>query len=116
VPKQSKNQAEAIKLAKFLTSPESQIAAFNAVGNLPSSTKALEDQAVLAKKNEYFTNAPTGEIFAAGAKELKPIFLGAKNQPVRDAVENALRSIEQGQRKPDQAWQDALKSGEAAAR
>jgi cellobiose transport system substrate-binding protein len=116
VPKQSKNAAEAAKLAKFLTSPEAQIEAFNAVGNLPSSTKALEDPAVLAKKNEYFSNAPTGEIFAAGAKELKPIYLGAKNQPVRDAVENALRSIEQKQRTADEAWQDALKSAESAAK
>jgi cellobiose transport system substrate-binding protein len=116
VPKQSKNAAEAAKLAKYLTSPESQIEAFNAVGNLPSSSKALEDPAVLAKKNEYFNNAPTGEIFAVGAKELKPIYLGSKNQPVRDAVENALRSIEQKQKTPDEAWQDAQKSGESAAK
>jgi cellobiose transport system substrate-binding protein len=116
VPKQSKNPAEAAKLAKFLTNPESQIEAFNTVGNLPSSTKALEDAGVLAKKNEYFSNAPTGQIFAAGAKDLKPIYLGSKNQTVRDAVENALRSIEQKQRTPDEAWQDALKNGEAAAK
>jgi cellobiose transport system substrate-binding protein len=116
VPKQSKHQDEAVKLAKYLTSPEAHIEAFNAVGNLPSSTKALEDPTVLAKKNEYFSNAPTGEIFAAGAKELKPIYLGSKNQPVRDAVENALRSIEQKQRTPEQAWEDALKSAEAAAK
>jgi cellobiose transport system substrate-binding protein len=116
VPKQSKNQAEAAKLAKYLTSPEAQIEAFNTVGNLPSSTKSLEDPAVLAKKNEYFNNAPTGEIFAAGAKDLKPIYLGAKNQPVRDAVENALRSVEQKQRTPEQAWEDAVKNGEAASK
>jgi cellobiose transport system substrate-binding protein len=116
VPKQSKHQEEAVKLAKFLTSPESQIEAFNAVGNLPSSTKALDNPDVLAKKNEYFSNAPTGQIFAAGAKELKPIYLGSKNQAVRDAVENALRSIEQKQRTPDEAWKDALKNGEAASK
>jgi cellobiose transport system substrate-binding protein len=116
VPNQSKHQKEAVELAKFLTSPEAQIEAFNAVGNLPSSPNALEDPAVAAAKNDYFNNAPTGEIFAAGAKDLKPIYLGPKNQPVRDAVENALRSIEQKQRTPDEAWQDALKNGEAASR
>ncbi|HYN96181.1 MAG TPA: extracellular solute-binding protein [Pilimelia sp.] len=116
VPKQSKNKDAAVKLAKFLTSPESQIAAFNAVGNLPSSGKALEDPAVLAKKNAYFNDAPTGEIFGAGAKDFKAVYLGAKNQPVRDAVENALRSIEQKKRTPDQAWQDAVKAAEAASR
>lgn len=116
VPKQGKHITEAAELAKFLTNPTSQIEAFNAVGNLPSSSKALEDPAVLAKKNEYFNNAPTGQIFAAGAKELKPVYLGAKNQPVRDAVENALRSVEQKQRTSDQAWKDAQKSGEAASK
>ena len=37
-------------------------------------------------------------------------------EAVRDAVENALRAVEQKQRTPDEAWQEALKSGEAAAR
>jgi cellobiose transport system substrate-binding protein len=116
VPKQSKHPAEAVKLAMFLTSPDAQIEAFNAVGNLPSSTKALDDPGVLSKKNEYFSNAPTGEIFAAGAKDLKPVYFGAKNQPVRNAVENALRSIERGHRTAEQAWQDALRDGAAAAK
>jgi cellobiose transport system substrate-binding protein len=116
VPKQSKHQEEAVKLAKFLTSPEAHIEAFNAVGALPSSIKALDDPAVRGKRNEYFSNAPTGEIFASGVKELKPIYLGARNQAVRDAVENALRSIEQGRATPAEAWRAALKNGAAAAK
>jgi cellobiose transport system substrate-binding protein len=115
VPKQSQHQAEAVKLAKYLTSPEGQIEAFNAVGALPSSPQALDDPAVRGKKNAYFNDAPTGQIFAVGVKELKPVYLGSKNQPVRDAVERALRSIEQGQLSPDRAWETALKEGAAAA-
>lgn len=115
VPRQGRHPAEAVKLIKFLTSPQAQIEAFNAVGALPSSTIALENPAVLTKKNAYFGNAPTGEIFAAGAKELKPVFLGSKNQSVRDAVEAALRSIEQRRRTPDQAWREAVRAAEAAA-
>ena len=116
VPKQSRQQAEAVKLAKYLTSPESQIEAFNAVGALPSSAKALDDPAVRGKKNEYFNDAPTGQIFAVGVRDLKPVYLGPKNQPVRDAVESALRSIEQGRASPDEAWEAALREGAAAAR
>jgi cellobiose transport system substrate-binding protein len=115
VPKQSKHPAEAAELAKFLTSPDSQVAVFKALGNLPSSSKALADQAVLDVKNDYFSNAPTGKIFGAGATSFKPVYLGAKNQAVRDAVENALRAIEQGQA-PDKAWQDAVTKGTAAAK
>ena len=39
VPTQSKHQKEAVELAKFLTSQASQLAAFKAAGNLPSSPK-----------------------------------------------------------------------------
>jgi cellobiose transport system substrate-binding protein len=116
VPKQSRHQAEAVKLAKYLTSPESQIEAFNTVGALPSSAQALDDPAVRGKKNAYFNDAPTGQIFAVGVKELKPVYLGSKNQPVRDAVETALRSIEQGQASAREAWATALREGAAAAR
>ncbi len=50
-----------------------------------------------------------------GARDLQPAFLGAKNQPVRDAVENALRSVESGQRSSEEGWAAALKDGETAA-
>lgn len=115
VPKSSKHQKEAAELAKFLTNPQGQVAAFKAVGSLPSSPQALQDQAVTAATNDYFSNAPTGQIFATGAADLKPVYLGPKNQAVRTAVENALRAVEQGQ-PAGQAWQDALKNGAAAGK
>jgi cellobiose transport system substrate-binding protein len=116
VPKQSKHPKEAAELAKFLTGREGQIAAWKKLGNLPSNPKALEDSSVVDAKNAYFSDAPTGKIFGTGAKDFKPVYLGPKNQAVRDAVENALRSIEQGQRKPDEAWQDAVKNGDQAGK
>ena len=95
--------------------PAGQTAAFKSKGNLPSSPSALSDPAVTAAINEYFSNAPTGEIFAAGAPELKPVYLGPKNRPVRTAVENALRAVEQGQVAAE-AWNAALKNGKAAGK
>ena len=68
-----------------------------------------------AATNEYFSNAPIGKIFAAGATDLKPVYLGPKNQAVRTAVENALRAVEQGQA-ADAAWNDALSNGAAAGK
>ncbi|MFR9774936.1 ABC transporter substrate-binding protein [Micromonospora sp. MS34] len=115
VPKSSKHAKEAAELAKFLTSAKGQIEAFKKVGNLPSSPQALADPAVADSTNDYFSKAPVGKIFASGASDLKPVYLGPKNQAVRDAVENALRSVEQG-KAADAAWQDALKNGEAAGR
>jgi cellobiose transport system substrate-binding protein len=116
VPKSSKHPKEAADLVKFLTNPQGQVAAFKALGNLPSSPQALQDPAVTGATNEYFNNAPTGEIFAAGATSLKPVYLGPKNQPVRSEVENALRAVEQGKADPAKAWSDAVAKGTTAGK
>ncbi|WP_229401293.1 ABC transporter substrate-binding protein [Micromonospora okii] len=115
VPKSSKHPKEAAELAKFLTSAKGQTEAFKKVGNLPSSPQALSDPAVVGSTNAYFTNAPVGKIFAAGASELKPVYLGPKNNAVRTAVENTLRAVEQGKSAEEQ-WQAALKNGAAAGK
>jgi cellobiose transport system substrate-binding protein len=107
VPKQSAHQKEATELALYLTNAAAQVEAFKKLGNLPSNVKALDDPAVKDAKNDYFSDAPTGQLFGASAKSLEPVYLGAKNQAVRDAVENALRTVEQAQRTSDQAWQVA---------
>lgn len=113
VTAESDHPAEAADLAKFLTSPDGQIAAFEALGNLPSSPQALGDTAVLEATNEYFSDAPTGEIFGAGAADFQPVYLGPQNNAIRTEYENALRSVEQGERTPEQAWEDARTNAEA---
>ncbi|SCG74985.1 ABC transporter substrate-binding protein [Micromonospora humi] len=115
VPKQSKHQAEAIELAKFLTSAKGQIGAFKLKGPLPSSPQALADPAIVDSKNAYFSEAPVGKIFAEGAKNLKPVYMGPKNQAVRTEVENAVRTVELGKRSPQQGWTDAVSNAEKAA-
>ena len=58
VPKQSKHQAEAIELAKFLTSAKGQIGAFKAKGTLPSSPQALDDPAIAGSTNDVLHRGP----------------------------------------------------------
>jgi cellobiose transport system substrate-binding protein len=115
VPSQGKHKAEAAKLARFLTSPQGQIAAFKSKGNLPSSPQALADASVKDAVNDYFSNAPTGQIYAAGATALRPVYLGPKNQDIRDQVENAIRSVEQGTATPDAAWAQAVADAKKVA-
>ncbi|MFE0590242.1 ABC transporter substrate-binding protein [Micromonospora echinospora] len=115
VPKSSKNAAEAAKLVKFLTDAKGHVEAFKKVGNLPSSPQGLADPAVADSTNPYFSDAPVGKIFAAGASELKPVYLGPKNNAVRTAVENTLRAVEQGKSAGEQ-WEAALKNGAAAGK
>jgi cellobiose transport system substrate-binding protein len=115
VPKQSRHQKEAVELAKFLSSPSSQLVAFKAAGNLPSSPKDHADPALLSATNPYFSDAPVGELFVKGASSLKPVFLGNKNQNVRDAFENNLRAVEQGKLASGPGFDKAVKEGEAAS-
>jgi len=115
VPTSSENQDLAIKLAQFLTSADGQLSAFESVGNLPSNPTLYSDPAVKGAKNDYFSNAPVGQIFVEGASSLEPVYLGAKNQPVRDAVENALRSVESGEKSSDEGWQTAVSDAQGAA-
>jgi cellobiose transport system substrate-binding protein len=116
VPKQSRHAKEAAELAKYLTSVQSQIAAFKARNNLPSSPQALDDPAVTSFKNEYFNDAPVGQIYARGAKAIKPLYLGADTNPVQQRFEDALLALEQGRLAPDAAWKKALDDAEREAR
>jgi cellobiose transport system substrate-binding protein len=117
VPKQSKHPKEAYELAKYLTSREGHLAAFKAVGAMPSSPQGLDDPAFKDSTNAYFNNAPTGQIFAESAKNLKPVFLGARHQ---DTWENVfmpqIQAVEQGKAKPAGAWQAAVTEAKKRAR
>jgi len=115
VPAETENPEEAAKLATFLTNPEAHVAAFEALGNLPSSPQGLEDPAVLDAENEYFNGAPTGQIFGSGAMDFQPVHLGPQDNPIRTEFEDALRSVEQGQATPDEAWENARQNAEGIA-
>ncbi|MFC4067784.1 ABC transporter substrate-binding protein [Actinoplanes subglobosus] len=115
IPKQGKNVDEAYKFVEWLIQPEQQIEVFKTVGNLPSQPALYKDPNVLDFKKEFFTNAPTGQIFAATAENLKPQYLGKKNGPTRVAVENVINRVGQGQLKSADAWAEAVKEAEKVA-
>ncbi|MFG2821566.1 extracellular solute-binding protein [Kitasatospora sp. NPDC048365] len=109
VPKQSKHAKEAAELAAFLTSAASEKAIFQGpTGSLPSLQGPLQDPAVQGTKQPYFSDAPTGQIFAASATGLKPSFRGTKDQEVRIPFGNALQLIEQQKATTAEAWTKAL--------
>ncbi|MDQ0661943.1 cellobiose transport system substrate-binding protein [Arthrobacter ulcerisalmonis] len=95
VPTQGAHQAEAKKLAGWLTAPEQQIKAFTAKGTFPSQKEALDSSELLGQTNAFFNGAPTGEIFAERAKavEVTP-FKGAKFFAINDAMQQALTRVD----------------------
>jgi cellobiose transport system substrate-binding protein len=115
VPAQGKNVDAAVDFVKWLVAPEQQIEVFKTVGNLPSQPALYKDSAVLNYKKEFMSNAPTGQIFASTAENLKPQYLGKKNGPTRVAVENVITRVQQGGLKPENAWPVAVKEAEKAA-
>jgi cellobiose transport system substrate-binding protein len=115
IPKQGKNIDEAYKFVEWMIQPAQQIEIFKSVGNLPSQPDLYKDPAVLNYKKEFMSNAPTGQIFAATAENLKPQYLGKKNGPTRVAVENVITQVQQGKLKPDAAWGDAVKAAQKAS-
>ncbi|MEU4169262.1 ABC transporter substrate-binding protein [Streptomyces sp. NPDC026665] len=113
VPRQGKHIKEAAELADFLTSADSEKKIFtDPTGSLPSLTEALSDPAVQNTRKAYFNDAPTGKIFAASAKGLRPSFRGTKDQQVRIPFANALQLVEQGKESPAGAWRKALADAE----
>jgi cellobiose transport system substrate-binding protein len=110
VPMQSKHQREAAKLAEFLTSASSQLAAFKAKGPLPTNLEALRNPEFQSYTNAYFNDAPTGKIFGESVAKITPIHLGPKHQAVKErALEPALQAYEGGQASAKAAWDQFVK-------
>ncbi|RCV51014.1 ABC transporter substrate-binding protein [Marinitenerispora sediminis] len=115
VPTQSEHPELAAELAILLSSPEGQLAAWNAANNLPSSEEAIDSADVQEFTRPYFNDAPVGQIYGASARELEPVYFGPDNQAIDDAFRAALESVEQGQASPDEGWQRAAEEAERAA-
>jgi cellobiose transport system substrate-binding protein len=116
IPQQSTHKAQAFTLLKYLTGKDGELAEFKEQGPLPSNVKALDDPTLTDTTNAYFNNAPTGKIFGAAAKDLKPIYLGPKHQALWENVfEPAMQSAEQGKATSADAWKKATTDGKKLA-
>jgi cellobiose transport system substrate-binding protein len=116
VPEQSQNQAEAAKLAAWLTAPEQQIKVFRKVGSFPSTTDAYDDNKVKEQVNPFFNNAPVGKIFINRARNvILKQHKGPRDGEVNQVFTEALARVDEGKQKPDAAWAQALRDGDRAA-
>ena len=99
------NQAEAKKLANWLTAPEQQIKAFQAKGVFPSQVDALSDPELQSQTSEFFNDAPTGAILAnrAEAVTVAP-YKGPNYFAINDAMQQALTRVETGVDDAASSW------------
>lgn len=95
VPAQGSNVEAATKLAAWLTAPEQQMSAFAAAGTFPSQVEAYESAELQAATNEYFNNAPVGQILIdrSQAIDVAP-FKSVKYFPINDALQKALTRVD----------------------
>jgi cellobiose transport system substrate-binding protein len=116
VPAQGAHTQEAYDLIEWLIQPEQQVAAFRAVGSLPSQPTLYEDPSIQDHTDEFFNNAPTSRIFSEMAAGLAPQYAGLSSGAVRVAVENVINDYQSGNiASPAQAWDRAVAEAEAAA-
>ena len=105
VPANGAHVEEAQKLADWLTAPEQQIKAFVNAGTFPSQNEAYSDEALTGFVNEYFNNAPVGQIFTDRAKAVSVApFKGAFYFQINDAMQKALTRVEDGTQDKQASW------------
>ncbi|WP_343212258.1 extracellular solute-binding protein [Actinomyces sp. 565] len=110
VPTQGEHQEEAKALADWLTAPEQQITAFQTKGNFPSQTAALDDPALLEYSNEFFNNAPIGQIYSDMSKKIAVSpYKGTNFFAITTVVTDALTRVDvDGTDDADSSWDKAL--------
>ena len=115
VPTQGENTEAAKELAAWLTAPEQQVKAFEAIGAFPSTVEALESEEVSAATDEFFNDAPVGEIMAnrADAIEVQPV-KGPNYLLINVAIQDALNRVDvDGVDDPESSWQKFVNDVEA---
>ncbi|MET0735800.1 MAG: ABC transporter substrate-binding protein [Microbacterium sp.] len=105
VPANGANVEAAQQLADWLTAPEQQLKAFTNAGTFPSQVEALESDTLLDATNEYFNDAPSGQILTdrADAITVAP-YKGAKYFQFHDALQNAVTRVFDGLEDPETSW------------
>jgi cellobiose transport system substrate-binding protein len=108
IPAASEHKEEAYALIEWLTAPEQQITMWTDAQHFPSSSTAAADGAVAAATDEYFSNAPIGEIFKESADDLPIAHLGPKDGVVKDTISQGLNRVDQQGEDPNAAWEQAM--------
>jgi cellobiose transport system substrate-binding protein len=66
------------------------------------------DPAVATFRNQFFSNAPVGQIFTTAARKLQPQHHGPKTGDITLAFLNAIGRVEQGRQDAAASWSQLL--------
>ncbi len=106
VPENGKNVEAALALADWLTAPEQQAKTFVNAGQFPSAIEAQSDPAITDSTNEFFNNAPTGQIFAERSEAITVTpYKDANYFKYHDALQNAVNRVFDGVEDQKTSWE-----------
>ena len=105
VPEKSEAKEEATKLVAWLTAPEQQEKIFVDLGSFPSNTEAIGQVGDVT--NEYFMDAPVGEILGKSSEAAPVQVIGINDGIYRTQLSNALQSVEVNGVSAAEAWKKA---------
>ena len=109
VPAQTDHPEEAYELAKFLTSPEGHLLAYEEVGAMPSSLAALEDRGSPTRPTRTSVTPRSARSSADSVRGLEPIHLGGLHQQTWENIfEPAMQRVEAGPADLEEAFEQAV--------
>lgn len=108
IPKQSDHPQEAYDFLKWLTSPENQLKSFHNNGLFPSTPDVYDDKEFLATTDEYFSGAPTAEVFAEAALTVETVYMGKNYAIVHSELITAITNVAIEGADPQDEWDKAV--------
>jgi cellobiose transport system substrate-binding protein len=108
VPTAAKHPAEAKAFIAWYLSPAIQLEIFKRYGLFPSASSLYNNPALTGYKDKFFGNAPIGQIYVTGARQLRPIFEGKNQRAIDNYFGQALAKVAVGKMTASAAWSDAI--------
>ncbi|REF36535.1 extracellular solute-binding protein [Thermasporomyces composti] len=109
ITKYCRDPEAAFRVITWLQSPENQLVyGLNEMKLYPSAIAALEDPRA-DQEEEFFGGQVINEVFAASAKEVKPVYMSPYDDVIGPAFTDELTNVWSLGKDPDRAWEDALR-------
>jgi cellobiose transport system substrate-binding protein len=112
IPKASRHQQAAFRLAAFLTGEQAGVALFRTQGDFPANLTAVT--ALGGFTDRYFSGARVGRIFGAAADHTPAAITGPASAAIGSDLDSDLSQVEIGHVAPAVAWSAALRQAKAA--
>jgi cellobiose transport system substrate-binding protein len=108
IPTAAKHPQEAKDFIKWYLSPAIQLEIFKRYGLFPSASSLYSNPALTGYKDKFFSNAPIGQIYVTGARQLRPIYEGKNQRAIDNYFGQALAKVAVGKMTASAAWSDAI--------